>query len=224
MPYFRTDNINILFIHIPKTGGTSIENYFSQKYNIPLNSDTLLRLNSLNEFIIENIIFDSSPQHFTYEILYKYRNEFNIEFKDIRIITVVRNPYARIISDLFYFEKITIDTSKEEVFHKIENYLQSKYLDNHNIPQYLFVTDDKKQLVPYIHIFHNETLNCEMRKLGYDDFCKFDNFNPCKKKYDHYYYLNYLNTESIRLINEFYDYDFKLFNYTKIDPFNFLSY
>ena len=223
MPYFKNNEINILFIHIPKTGGTSIENYFSQKYNIPLNSDSLSS-NSPNEFIIENIIFDSSPQHFTYEILYKYRNELNIEFKDIRIISVVRNPYARIVSDLFFFEKITIDSSKEEVFQEIENYLQSKYLDNHNIPQYLFVTNERRELIPYIHILHTETLNCDMCELGYKDFCKLDNFNPYRKKYDHYYYLNYLNTDSIRLINEFYDYDFKLFNYTKIDTFNFSSY
>ena len=29
-------------------------------------------------------------------------------------------------------------------------------------------------------------------------------------------YYNYLNNNSIQLINDFYDYDFKLFNYDKI--------
>lgn len=38
MPYFNNNDINILFIHIPKTGGTSLENYFSSKFNIPLNN------------------------------------------------------------------------------------------------------------------------------------------------------------------------------------------
>jgi hypothetical protein len=37
MPYFKNENINLLFIHIPKTGGTSVEQYFSKKYNVELN-------------------------------------------------------------------------------------------------------------------------------------------------------------------------------------------
>ena len=36
MPYFTKNNTNILFIHIPKTGGSSLEKYFSNKYDIPL--------------------------------------------------------------------------------------------------------------------------------------------------------------------------------------------
>lgn len=41
MPYFKNDTINILFIHIPKTGGTSLEEYFSSKFNIKLNKYSL---------------------------------------------------------------------------------------------------------------------------------------------------------------------------------------
>jgi hypothetical protein len=41
MPYFHNNNTNTLIIHIPKTGGTSLEYYFSNKYNIPLNNDSL---------------------------------------------------------------------------------------------------------------------------------------------------------------------------------------
>ena len=37
MPYFKNNRINLLFIHIPKTGGSSLEKYFNVKYNIPLN-------------------------------------------------------------------------------------------------------------------------------------------------------------------------------------------
>ena len=39
MPYF--DKERLLFIHIPKTGGTSIEDYFSRKHNVILNHASL---------------------------------------------------------------------------------------------------------------------------------------------------------------------------------------
>ena len=38
MPYFKNDNVNILFIHIPKTGGSSVETYLSNHFNILLNN------------------------------------------------------------------------------------------------------------------------------------------------------------------------------------------
>jgi hypothetical protein len=41
MPYFQNKNVNILFIHIPKTGGSSLELYFSNKYKIPLDIKSL---------------------------------------------------------------------------------------------------------------------------------------------------------------------------------------
>lgn len=47
MPYFKNDNVNVLFIHIPKTGGTSIENYFSSKFNIKLDKSLYLLTNQL---------------------------------------------------------------------------------------------------------------------------------------------------------------------------------
>jgi len=41
MPYFHNDKINLLFVHIPRTGGTSIEHYFSDKFQIPLNTKSI---------------------------------------------------------------------------------------------------------------------------------------------------------------------------------------
>jgi hypothetical protein len=136
-------------------------------------------------------------------------------------MSIVRNPYERIISDLIFLKKITIDSSKEEVFQEIENYTIVKSLDNHNIPQYLFVTNERRELIAYIHILRTETLKDDMYKLGYEDFDKLEQINFDREKRNYY---DYLNTDSIRVINQFYDYDFKLFNYTKIDPFDFLSY
>jgi hypothetical protein len=49
-----------------------------------------------------------------------------------------------------------------------------------------------------------------MHNLGYTDFNVHTNNNAAKINY-----YDYLNGDSIKLINEFYDYDFTMFNYTK---------
>ena len=62
MPYFRNKEINLLFIHIPKTGGTSLEAYFSEKFNIPLDKHSLF-CSTINEniFADKGIKVNSSP-------------------------------------------------------------------------------------------------------------------------------------------------------------------
>ena len=41
MLYFKNKEKSVLFIHIPKTGGTSLEHYFSTLFNVPLNNKSL---------------------------------------------------------------------------------------------------------------------------------------------------------------------------------------
>jgi hypothetical protein len=197
-------------IHIPKTGGTSLEYYFSNKYNIPLNN------NSLFDFLDEDIRkikhINSSLQHITYQTINNHKDFFNIDITNLEIITIVRNPYERIISDLFWSKKITIDSTKEEVYDTIQEYLHHESLDNHNIPQYLFITDENKQLIPNIKILCTESLTTDMHKLGYVDFDIKINDNATKTNY-----YDFLSANSIQLINDFYHYDFELFKYSKIN-------
>jgi hypothetical protein len=211
MPYFKNDEVNILFIHIPKTGGSSVDYYFSKKFNILLNSQSLFWYMDKNTKLKENMSINSSLQHITYNQIVKYNKVFNVDFNNIKIITIVRNPYQRIISDLFFYKKINVNSSKEEVFNIIKDYLMSDNYDNHNIPQHNFITDDNKQLIPNIHILRTESLTSEMKELGYTDFNTVYSENPIKVNY-----YNYLNDESIKTINKFYHFDFILFNYEKI--------
>lgn len=204
MPYFKNNDINILFIHIPKTGGTSVERYFSSKFNIPLNNKSLF-----GEFYQFKV--DSQLQHITFSDIVKYNKIFNINFDNIKIITVVRNPYERFVSDLFYFSLITINSTKEEVLNILNKYLHSNKYDNHNIPQHKFITNDELEIIKPIHILKRENLTNEMKNLGYIDFAVYNNQNIHKVNY-----YDYLNNESIEIINKFYDLDFKLFNYDKI--------
>ena len=206
MPYFNNDDVNILFIHIPKTGGASLETYFSKKYNIPLNEKSLFWYST-------KISLTSSLQHVTYKTIVKHKDLFNIKFDDIKIITIVRNPYERIISDLCFLNKMDINNSKEEIFDIITKYLTCNNLDNHNIPQYMFITNEEKEIIPNIRILHTESLTNDMHELGYCDFNIYQNINYKLKKNSIY---EYLNADSIKLINDFYEDDFRLFNYTKI--------
>ena len=71
-------NLKKIFIHIPRTGGTSINEYFKSK-NEPVNA------------------IYSNFKHYTY-------NDYKIisDIENYEMFTVVRNPYTRIVSYFNY--------------------------------------------------------------------------------------------------------------------------
>lgn len=206
MPYFYNDKIvNILFIHIPKTGGTSVETYLSKKYNIELNEKSL--------FIYKKHFMNASYQHQLYINIKNNKDFFNINFNEIFIFTVVRNPYDRIVSDLFFLKIINDVMSTENICSVIKDEYLIKSYDNHSIPQHLFLLDEDGEINENIKILKTETLNEDMYNLGYKDF-KNHLYKIEKKKNT----IDYLNSESIRIINDYYDRDFLLFGYDKLTP------
>jgi hypothetical protein len=213
MPYYKS--INLLFIHIPKTGGTVIENSIKKdkKYGI----QTLYSTSSRNS-ILPAPFSTYSLQHQFYSTIYDYRIKLNVNFDKIKVFSVVRNPYDRIISDLFHYKLIKPNFSKEEVFNIIKNkYIYKKKsemhkYDNHVAPQYLYVTDNNEELIKNIKIFHTETLN-----ENNDELNSFAGINiNIKQSNVNKDYSKYLNNDSILLINEIYKKDFELFGYEMI--------
>jgi len=218
MPYFKNDNVNTLLVHIPKTGGTSVTDYLSNKYSIELNNKSLygtIRNGDNSEITAKTLEIKmnikSHMQHMTYQQICKYSTDFNIDFNNINIITIVRNPYERIISALIYENKINVESTPEDVFDILNTFLFIKTPDDFNNPQYLFITDENKELFPNLKILHTESLKNDMADIGYTDFDVNHNFTP--HKIDYY---TLLNNDSINLINQVYDIDFRLFNYNKI--------
>jgi len=211
MPYFYKENeVNTLLVHIPKTGGTSLEMYFSNLYKIELNVKSLM-FTSANFF---GRFHPISRQHYTYNALYKLRNFLKITFDDtLKIVTAVRNPYDRIISDLFYLKMIDKDSTKEKIFTVISSYLKTDphKLDNHNLPQYKFLIDENGKIDEKIIIMKTESLHDDMKKNGFENFDVHELRNATRKESSHY-----LNQDSINMINAFYDKDFQFFNYEKI--------
>jgi len=204
MPYFR--EIKTLLIHIPKTGGSSIEVYFCNKFNV--------KLNYINFYSNMNLLYNNhSLQHCTYKELYNDK-QFDINFDDIKIITVVRNPYERIISDLFFYKLIRLDMSQNEIYEQIRLFIESddiKY-DNHKLPQYLYLINNDDIIEKNIIIMNTETLTTDMINNKYYDFDMNINVTH-RNKID---YISLLNNNSIYIINNYYIKDFMYFNYKKI--------
>ena len=209
MPYFYNNEINVLFIHIPKTGGTSITKYFSKKYNIPLDINSFCGNNYGKKIPL-------CTDHFILNtIVTIYGNKINKN--NLTILVVVRNPYYRIISELFYRNEINVNNTSDEIEKKIsikiDEYLKFfHYFDNHYVPQYRFLCNKEEQLYKNLTILKFENLNNEMHKNGFEDFNIFLNNNNKNVNY-----MSYLNNNSIQLINKIYKKDFDFFGYEMIN-------
>ena len=207
MPYF--EELNILFIHIPKTGGSSVEKYFEKKINKKLSKNFLYsKTEKFNEM--------HSYQHMTFNEILKNKELLKININDETFIfTIVRNPYERIISELFFRKMINKSSSPEYVEKKIINYLKSKETyDNHKIPQYSFIIFENSMINNNIKIIKTENLNNDMKYLGFNDF---ENIEELKTHRNNLDYYSYLNNNSIKNINEYYVLDFIIFDYKQIN-------
>lgn len=205
MPYYK--EINLLFIHIPKTGGTYLEKYLKERYTQTLHSNRQY-LNIYSLFGIPYDLQRVSLQHLSLQVIKKYENKFKLDFNNINIISIVRNPYNRIISDLFWYNIIDENTKPDEITDIIREYINDNKYDDHNIPQYKFLLNDENELDDKIKIFKTETLTEELHNYGFEDY-EWDG------EITTYYHL--LTDDSIDLINEYYREDFRIFNYEMIE-------
>jgi|LauGreSuBDMM15SN_2_FD.fasta_scaffold284883_1 hypothetical protein len=209
MPYFKSDEINLLLLHIPKTGGTSLEKYFSAKYNIQLNPRSLY--GNIHWKLKQRLHLSASTfQHLIYKTILKYSNIFRLKNDPtLFIIAVVRNPYHRLVSDLFYHNLISNNSSQTDVYFIILQYFRNSYrYDNHTLQQYKFLLDSNNKLPEGIQILHTETLNDDMINLGFTDFNLVLNKNKSTLNY-----MSFLNAKSIAIINRKYRLDFQMFGY-----------
>ena len=194
----------IFYLYIYQKGGRYIENELKK-----LTTQTLIS-GGRNNLLPPP--FKWIPlQHQFYTTIYKYRDIYNVNFNNIKVFSVVRNPYDRIISDLFFWRLINKNDSSEYVSNIIEKHIK-KNKENHTAPQYLFLSDENENLIDNIKIFKTETLNQDNnilnKYLGFNIPINTDKNTILNKDYS-----KYLNDNSISIINKYYEKDFYLFNY-----------
>lgn len=135
MPLYKIQDKLIFFVHIPKTGGTSVER----------------ALSSLGKVSIDKKIegFPTPSQHFHAEI---YNKLIPSDFYDLGF-AIVRNPYTRLISE--YRHKFSRDKNKKLNFDawikkSFSDYKNNSYIHhNHIRPQIEF-------LLPTLTVFKFE--------------------------------------------------------------------
>jgi hypothetical protein len=217
MPYFHNQTIHLLFIHIPRTGGTSIEHYFSGKYQIPLDIKSMY--SNPTEIKREGVTY----QHLTFPMITDAIEKWHPDFMDVSLsnvvyMTSVRNPYHRVFSNLFFYGLMSSQSNLEQVFYIIKDRFlpHNLHFDNHVLPQHEFVAGIPRDQLKIVRL---ETIREDMRALGYADF----DLDLCKS-YHIKEYHEFFSKETVELINAFYAEDFDRFGYERLDPANFPSF
>jgi len=224
MPYFKS--LNLLYIHIPKTGGMSIEEYFYNKHQISRGPRNISGWYLSHE---PKIRFPNnrSLQHLSYQEICEYQDYFDFKKNnDSDILVSVRNPFERIISDLFWSKKlqITEDLDKDLIYEIIYRYLYiDTDIDNHRIHQYKYILDNDNILLKNVKILKTETLKNDMINVGYNDFDIFINKNIFNED-NKINYMELLNKKSKDLIYEFYKKDFEILDYSYENNMNVCLY
>lgn len=178
----------VLFIHIPKCGGTSVKKFFKMRRE---------QMMALIHLTPQQLVDYLGPTH-EYLKFYKF--------------TVIRNPYERVVSDFFWFKfKFNDFLNKYKIcsindfiklrcdVEKNNRYEEDIYFD-HFRPQlqYLKTVNGFK----YDKIIRLENLNEDLlelcKEIGYNTTNNIPRFNTT----NHDHYSIYLDKEAIDLITE----------------------
>lgn len=135
MPVFRKDGRNILFIHVPKTGGSTIEEVFrSSGYQV-------MYLDGKMGPTAPNYFRKCAPQHMNAEML---EHTFRLDRFDLAFL-VARNPLARFKSRYVWSHRkqtsIKPEISEEWVEKQFREFSTNRFVGgNHVRPQVDFLT------------------------------------------------------------------------------------
>jgi hypothetical protein len=214
--------LKIIHIHIPKTGGTSVnESIFN---NNTLNMNFPSKKTFYGNYIKEDgcmYEMDHSTINFLKKNAIGYNNNY---FK----FCYIRNPYSRLVSEYLHCKKhgsrFINDTSsfenyvmelKKKFSIVIDNIEKKHHLVSHYIPQYYFIYNkDKILCVDYVARF--EKINAYWKQIikraKINNKLKKSN-KRCSGNYD---WKDYYKNNNIKdIVYNLYIIDFETFNYPK---------
>lgn len=196
-------NKKVIFLHIPKTGGTSIESFFDNKKR---------DYKKFYPDIVWGLKARKFTQHFRYESIKKcYTGNEDIEkyFK----FTFIRNTWDRLLSAYSYLNP---NPNKE----KFCNYLQNKCSDfingkiyecEHYDSQINYIFQNGKEFLDFIGRFENIQEDfkklCDKLNISHENL---PHKNASSKKDYRYYY----DKKTIEIVGEAYKKEIKYFNFT----------
>lgn len=193
----------LLFIHIPKTGGTFVEDEF-KKYNYNVgrhDPNKNLRTNSTCSFWHTPL-----------------KSNKKINFKDYITFTVVRDPYDRIISEYNWanFPRykgtgLTRDTEINDFVSELNKDQIIYKGDCHLVPQTEYLTDAYGNKVQ--HILHQEHLNEELNEFIKTYKLNIQLSTQKRNKQSRNHTKDELNDTSLKLIQKYFKKDFDELKY-----------
>tara|TARA_Y100000593_G_scaffold64585_1_gene119172 strand:+ start:327 stop:935 length:609 start_codon:yes stop_codon:yes gene_type:complete len=199
------DKEKLIFIHIPKTAGTSVKGIF----NYPSNPT------------------DCSK----HDDIYFIKKRFPKKYNNYRKFTIVRNPYDRMVSWYFYYKTPDwISVAKKSKRYNIDDYSFENWIKKPKSVAIINIPEVNMKNFPISRDIFDEEL-----KPQYDfidntvNVLKYENLNkelsvflkkkinlPTLNKSNHDHYLKYYNEETLNIVFERYKKDFEKFNYKKL--------
>lgn len=190
----------IVFIHIPKTGGSSIEKFLKIYGHNNMGS---------NKIYDPLIMFGKGSQHYSYE---KILENSEKDVSEYFSFCFVRNPWDRIVSEFFWRQKhngFREETSFRDFIYLIkESNIKFK---PHFIDQKSFICgENDKILVDFVGRFENF-------QQDFEHVCKKNDLKieraPYKNKSERKHYKEYYDEETMQVVYDMYQNDIDFFNY-----------